>query len=70
MKISVNHPQFEKGVVFGIPDIGAIPNGSSVEVDDDTIAAWEAANGTTFAEAVKNNDLVNVAGKGSKGGES
>lgn len=72
MKLSINHPHFPKGTLFSVPGLAAIPNGDTAEVDDDTVALFEAANEKSVKDYFANDPHVKVgsATGGGKGGDS
>jgi hypothetical protein len=61
--VSYNNPKLPKGMEVSINGVCAIPNGGSVDVDDETLAYFEKANGKDLATAFKNSKLVTVSAK-------
>jgi len=73
--VSLDNPAFPDGDLLGIPYLGAVPNGGSLEVDDEQEAVFEQAYGMSVKDYLKNDPNFSVAGaksssKSSKGGES
>lgn len=68
MKIKVDNPDFPVGHEFFLAGVvGSFPNGETVEVTQEQIAAYEAFHGHKFADGVKANPYLSLAS--AKGGE-
>lgn len=64
VQLSINLPQYPEGEEIAIPGLGRFPNGGeAVEIDEDTVAAFEEAQGMSLKEALKNNPGVTVNGQ-------
>lgn len=64
VQLSINLPQYPEGEEIAIPGLGRFPNGGeAVEIDEDTVAAFEEAQGMSLKEALKNNPGVTVDGQ-------
>jgi len=48
--VEVNNSSFPEGTEFAINGLGVIPNGSSIEVDEEMERAYIANNGAPLAE--------------------
>lgn len=63
MKITVDHPHLPKGTeVAVLSNLAVVPNGETVDVDDETIALYEAQTGKKTEEAIKNNAIMATGG--------
>lgn len=47
-KISLDYPNYPKGEELEVPGVGYVKNGSSVDLEDEQVAAWEQMNGLKF----------------------
>lgn len=45
MKVRVEVPEFEKGLELDLPGVGLVKNGTTVDMDKDQLAAYEARVG-------------------------
>lgn len=63
MKITVDHPHLPKGTeVAVLSNLAVVPNGETIDVDDETIALYEAQTGKKTEEAIKNNAIMATGG--------
>ena len=67
LKISVNSKLHPKGAVIAIPRVGAVPNGGSIVVPDDTVTR----SGKPLADAFKGHKSITVTktGQEKEGGD-
>lgn len=63
--VSVNHPNFKEGVEFNVGNLGRIPNGDSMEVDEETERLFLMSNGVSLEDAFANDHAVTVSGSSS-----
>jgi hypothetical protein len=64
VQLSINLPQYPEGEEIAIAGLGRFPNGGdAVEIDEDTVAAFEEAQGMSIEDALRNNPGVTVDGK-------
>lgn len=64
VQLSINLPQYPEGEEIAIAGLGRFPNGGdAVDIDEDTVAAFEEAQGMSIKDALKNNPGVTVDGQ-------
>jgi hypothetical protein len=64
VQISVNLPQYPEGEEIAITGLGRFPNGGdAVEVDEDTVAAFEQQRGMSIQDALQYSPGWTVDGK-------
>lgn len=63
MKLTINHPHFPEGDEISIAGLAAVPNGDTVELDDEAVKLFEEENGIPLKEAIKNNPFVGLDGE-------
>ncbi len=67
VQLSINLPQYPEGEEIAIAGLGRFPNGGdAVEIDEDTVAAFEEEQGMSIKDALKNNPGVTVDGQEGK----
>lgn len=58
-KISVDNPQFDKGVPIGIlGNLAVVENGGSVDVDDETLAMYTEQTGKDAETAMASSPVI------------
>lgn len=62
IEVSINHPAFPKDTPFGIADLGIIPNGGSLSIDEDMERSFVASRQMPLKEAFENSDTLKVKG--------
>jgi len=60
--LTVNHPEFPPETVFSVNYLGAAPNGSSFDVDEEQERAFITAYGVPVDQAFANNPTVTLSG--------
>lgn len=60
VKVEYNNKQFAKDEEISVGGICAVPNGGSVEVDDEALAFYEKSHGQSFKQAFKKNKSVTI----------
>lgn len=60
LTISADHPQLPKGDVFDLGILGALPNGGSIEVDDEQQEFFKAEHGMTVTQYFKGNAVIST----------
>lgn len=60
--VKVQHPHFPEGTVFNVGGLDRIPNGSSVDVDDEAERLFIMTQGQTIEDAFANDAVVDVSG--------
>lgn len=60
--IKVNHPHFPEGMVFNVGGLDRVPNGGSLEVDDEMERLYIMTNGQTIEDGFKNDAIVELSG--------
>lgn len=66
LTVKVDHPHLGKGEVVGLGVLGAVPNGDSIEVDEEVQDLFKAQHGVTATEFFKKDSTVKISA--SKGG--
>lgn len=56
------HPHFPDGVVFNVGGLDRVPNGSTLEIDDDMERNFIAARGRTIEDGFKDDPSVELSG--------
>ena len=70
MKLKVEVPEFEKDVEFDLPGVGLVKNGSTVELDKDQLAAYQARVGRKPNEKTPKREEPTTETKDEEGGKS
>lgn len=61
--VTVQHPHFPEGTVFNVGGLDRVPNGSSIEIDEETERLFVMSHGRTIEDSFKNDAVVSVSGK-------
>ena len=60
--VKVNHPHFPEGTVFNVGGLDRVPNGDSLEVDDEMERLFIMQQGQTLEDAFADDHMVEVSG--------
>jgi hypothetical protein len=60
--LKFEHPQFPEGQEFGIPNLGLVENGSSIELDEEQERLFVLERGISVEDAFKDNSIVTLSG--------
>lgn len=60
--LKYEHPHFPEGTVFNVGGLDRVPNGSTLEIDDDMERNFIAARGMTIEDGFKNDPSVELSG--------
>lgn len=60
--VTVNHPHFAEGYPFSVEGLDKVPNGGSIEVDEEMERMFVIAHGHSFEDAFNNNAVVSISG--------
>lgn len=60
--VSVNHPHFPEGHIFNVGGLDRVPNGGSLEVDDEMERLFIMSNGQTVEDGFTNDAVISVSG--------
>lgn len=63
--LKFEHPQFPADTEIGIPNLGLVVNGSSIDIDEDAERLFVAERGLSLEDAFKDNGLVTLSGSSS-----
>lgn len=63
--VKVNHPHFPEGTVFNVGGLDRVPNGDSLEIDDEMERLFIMQQGQTLEDAFANDHMVTVEGSSS-----
>lgn len=63
VKIAYNNSKIPKDTLVSINGLCEVPNGGSVEVDDESLAFFEKEHGKNIATVFKNSKLVTITGQ-------
>jgi hypothetical protein len=60
--LKVEHPHFPEGTVFNVGGLDRIPNGSTLDVDDEQERLFVMTQGKTLEDAFANDATISVSG--------
>lgn len=63
--LKFDHPQFPYEQDFGIPNLGIVKNGGTLELDEDAERLFIAERGMSVEDAFKDNSMVTLTGSSS-----
>lgn len=69
MKLKVEVPEFEKDLELDVPGVGLVKNGSTVDLDKDQLAAYQARVGRKPNEKAPNRNVEETNEKAEEGGK-
>lgn len=60
--VKVEHPHFPEGTVFNVGGLDRVPNGGTLEVDDEMERLFIMQQGQTVEDAFANDHAISVSG--------
>lgn len=63
--VKYNHPHFPEGTEFNVGNLGRVPNGGSLEIDEDMERTFLMTNGVTIEDTFKGDAMVELSGSSS-----
>lgn len=60
--VSVKHPHFPEGTEFNVGNLGRVPNGGSLEVDEEGERLFLMSNGRSLTDSFEGDAIVSVSG--------
>lgn len=63
--LKYNHPHFPEGTIFNVAGLDRVPNGGTLEIDEEMERFFLAEHGKTLEDAFKNDHAVTLSGSSS-----
>lgn len=60
--VKVEHPHFPEGEIFNVGGLDRVPNGGTLEVDDEMERLFVMSHGQTLEDAFANDAIVSLSG--------
>ncbi|SRR6266496_3056878 len=60
--LKFSHPHFPEGTEFNVGNLGRVPNGGSLVIDEEAERLFLMSNGVTLADSFKGDDSVTLTG--------
>lgn len=60
--LKVEHPHFPEGMIFNVGGLDRVPNGSTLDVDDEQERLFVMTQGKSIEDAFANDAIISVSG--------